>query len=108
MFLVVCISTSIMRYSTNVRVIHGLVLSYALADIPHWASLFFVLGADGLSQWRTWDTSLWLQFIIPMFTLGIKVAYLAGAFGPDGGYQETPRKRSRRQGKSSSSKRKGE
>lgn len=103
MFLVVCISTLIMLYTTNIRVVHGLVLSYALADIPHWASLLFVLGADGLSQWRTWDTSLWLQFIVPMFTLGIKVAYLTGAFGPDGVYQETPRKRSRRQGKSSSS-----
>lgn len=31
------------------------------------------------------------------------MAYLTGAFGPDGVYQETPRKRSRRQGKSSSS-----
>ncbi|KAJ5703560.1 hypothetical protein N7493_011485 [Penicillium malachiteum] len=83
MFLVVCISTAVMLYATNARVVHGLVLSYAIADIPHWASLLYVLGRDGLSQWGTWDTSLWLQFFIPMLTMGIKVGYLTGAFGPD-------------------------
>ena len=100
MFLVVCISTAIMLYATNVRVVRGLVLSFALADIPQWGSLLYDLGRDGISQWRTWDTFLWLQFIVPMFTMGIKVGYLTGVFGPDRvDSQGNLKKKSKKQGK---------
>ncbi|KAJ5097665.1 hypothetical protein N7456_008386 [Penicillium angulare] len=83
MFMTVLLNLTIMLYAKNPKVVHGFVLSSALTDIPHWGSLIYVLGWEGLSQWRTWDSSLWAQFLVPAFTMCFKLGYLTGAFGAD-------------------------
>jgi hypothetical protein len=83
MFMIAMITVVVFRYSTNPKVIHGYVAASAITDIPHYAAFFYVLGWDGIKQWRTWHTPLWLQLGVPVLTIVFKLGYLSGAFGKD-------------------------
>jgi hypothetical protein len=48
-----------------------------------WAAFAYVLGWEGLKQWRTWEAPLWLQLLVPVLTMVFKIGYLTGAFGKD-------------------------
>jgi hypothetical protein len=48
-----------------------------------WASFAYVLGWEGLRQWRTWEEPLWMQLLVPVLTMLFKLGYLSGAFGED-------------------------
>lgn len=43
----------------------------------------YVLGWDGLREWRMWEVPLWMQVLLPVLTMGFKLGYLAGVFGED-------------------------
>lgn len=45
----------------------------------------YVLGPQGMSEWRDWETGLWMMWLVPTFTFTIKAGYLLGLFGPDKG-----------------------
>lgn len=53
-----------------------------------WASFAYVLGWNGLEQWRTWETPLYLQLFVPVLTMFFKAGYLSGAFGEDRGFEK--------------------
>lgn len=48
-----------------------------------WAAFAYVLGWEGLREWRTWEAPLWMQLLVPVLTMGFKLGYLGGAFGED-------------------------
>lgn len=48
-----------------------------------WGSFAYVLGWEGLKQWRTWEAPLWMQLGVPVLTMVFKIGYLTGAFGED-------------------------
>ncbi|KAJ5183408.1 hypothetical protein N7492_001024 [Penicillium capsulatum] len=73
----------VMLRSTEPRVVHAMVLSMVIGDLPHWGNLMYVLGWEGLQACHSWDVRLWLQFLIPTGTMGMKLGYLGGVFGPD-------------------------
>lgn len=83
MFMLAFVTYSVMRYSTNPKVIHHYVIISAVTDIPHWVAFFSVLGRDGIRQWRTWHAPLWMQLCVPILTMIFKLGYLTGAFGKD-------------------------
>lgn len=59
------------------------VAASCIAEISQRVALLYVLGWDGLAQWRTWNAPLWLQFGIPVVMVSFKAGYLIGAFGED-------------------------
>lgn len=67
----------------NRRLVRTYVAIAAIMDFPHWGSFAKALGWEGLAMWRQWDAALWMQLLIPLGTFTIKIAYLAGVFGPD-------------------------
>ncbi|KAH8817049.1 hypothetical protein F5884DRAFT_778319 [Xylogone sp. PMI_703] len=83
MFMLAFVTYSVMRYCTNPKVIHLYVIISAVTDIPHWGAFFYVLGWEGISQWRTWHAPLWMQLGVPVLTMALKLGYLSGMFGED-------------------------
>jgi hypothetical protein len=79
----VVLTIGIMRYAKDPAVVHAYVWASLLTDFPWWASMAYVLGPQGMSEWRTWETGLWMMWLVPAFTVMFKVGYLSGAFGPD-------------------------
>lgn len=65
-----------MLFSTDRKVERGYVWASAITDIPHWEAFFYVLGWDGVSQWRSWHMPLWLQLGVPVFAMAFKAGYL--------------------------------
>ena len=72
-----------MLYAKDPKVVRSYVLASAITDFPHWASFAYVLGWEGLRQWRSWEGPLWAQLLVPVFTFLFKVGYLGGWFGED-------------------------
>jgi hypothetical protein len=83
MFMIALVTLSIMLFAKDPKVVHAYVLASALTDFPHWASFFYVLGWEGVKEWRTWESPLWMQLGVPVFTFGFKVGYLMGWLGED-------------------------
>jgi hypothetical protein len=83
MFMIALVTLGVMLYAKDPKVVHAYVLASALTDFPHWASFAYVLGWEGLQQWRTWEAPLWMQLLVPVFTFAFKVSYLAGWMGDD-------------------------
>lgn len=83
MFMIAMVNMVIMLYAVNPKVVRGYVLASTITDIPHWSALLYVLGWDGISQWRTWNLPLYMQMIVPSITIIFKLGYLTGAFGED-------------------------
>jgi hypothetical protein len=83
MFMIALVTLSIMLFAKDAKVVHAYVLASALTDFPHWASFFYVLGWEGVKEWRTWEGPLWMQLGVPVFTFGFKVGYLMGWLGED-------------------------
>lgn len=83
MFLFAAVTLGVMIYAKDPKVVHAYVFASALTDFPHYAAFAYVLGWEGLRQWRLWEGPLWLQLLVPVFTFILKVGYLCGAFGKD-------------------------
>ncbi|CZR66591.1 uncharacterized protein PAC_16492 [Phialocephala subalpina] len=82
MFMISTLTVVIMLWGDK-RVVKGYVWVSALTDVPHWGSFAYVLGWEGLKQWRTWEAPLWMQLGVPVLTMVFKIGYLTGAFGED-------------------------
>ena len=81
--MIAMVTLAVMVYATNPKVVHCYVAASAITDIPHWTAFLYVLGWDGIKQWRSWHTPLWCQLLVPVLTMVFKLGYLSGAFGED-------------------------
>ena len=77
------VTIGVMIHAKDPKVVHWYVAASAITDFPHWASFAYVLGWEGLRQWRTWEGPLWAQLSVPVFTFMFKLGYLGGWFGED-------------------------
>ncbi|KUJ09609.1 uncharacterized protein LY89DRAFT_724042 [Mollisia scopiformis] len=93
MFMIAMVTVIVMVFAKDRAVVRGYVVASAVTDLPHWASFAYVLGWEGLRQWRTWEAPLWMQLLVPVFTLMFKLGYLSGAFGED----RVPEKKGRKE-----------
>jgi len=89
MFMISMVTIGVMVYAKDPKVVHAYVAASGLTDFPHWVSFAYVLGWKGLRQWRTWEGPLWMQLLVPIFTLLFKVGYLGGFFGEDEVVEQT-------------------
>lgn len=83
MFMISMVTIGVMVYAKDPKVVYAYVAASAITDFPHWASFAYVLGWEGLREWRTWESPLWAQLLVPVFTFLFKVGYLGGFFGED-------------------------
>ena len=83
MFMISMVTISVMVFAKDPKVVHAYVAASAITDFPHWASFAYVLGWEGLRQWRSWESPLWMQLLVPVFTFLFKIGYLGGFFGKD-------------------------
>lgn len=83
MFMIAMVNVVIMLYATDRKVVRGYIAASAITDIPRWGAFLHVLGKRGIGQWRTWPQPLWLQLLVPFFTMSFKLFYLWGLFGQD-------------------------
>jgi len=88
MFMIAIVTLSVMLFAKDPKVVHAYVFCSAVTDFPHWASFLYVLGWEGIRQWRTWEAPLWMQLGVPVFTFLFKVGYLTGAMGADQGQSD--------------------
>lgn len=83
--MIVVVTIGVMRCSKDPAVVHAYVWASLLTDILWWASMAYVLGPQGLSEWRTWETGLWMMWLVPLFTVIFKTGHLTGLFVKDRG-----------------------
>lgn len=82
MFLYGLTTIVIMLYgSKSPRVVHGYVLASAVSDPLHWASIISTMGWDRFLDYKGWSQDITPIILVPVFTLAIKLGYLAGVFG---------------------------
>jgi hypothetical protein len=77
------VTIGVMVFAKDPEVVHAYVAASAITDSQHWASFAYVLGWEGLRQWRTWEGPLRAQLLVPAFMFLFKVGYLGGFFGKD-------------------------
>lgn len=77
------LTLGIMLYAKDPKIVHAYVCASLLTDFPHWGSFAYVLGWEGLRQWRMWESPLWMRLLVPVFTFLFKLGYLSGAFEAD-------------------------